>query len=102
MNQATYWYAQLYDGTKLRGGQRQKYENDLNINAVPVEQLKILSLVHNTYTDTYYAPWKTWYHNGKPFEFMYPSQYRMEDGSVVTIDLDSETGLLKLDQAYGG
>jgi inorganic pyrophosphatase len=102
MKQATYWYAQLYDGTKMSGGRSHRYETDLNINAVPVEQLKVLSMVHNTYTDTYYAPWDTWYHDGKPFEFLYPSQYQMQDGSVVTIDFDDETGYLVLTQTYGG
>lgn len=102
MKQATYWYAQLTDGTKLRGGQQHKYENDLNINAVPIELLKILSLVHNTYTDTYYQPWDTWYTDGKPVQYLYPTEYTMQDGSIVTLDIDHENQTLKLTQVYGG
>jgi inorganic pyrophosphatase len=100
MIQATYWQAQLNDGTKMRGGQTNLRETDTNVAAVPIDQIKVFTVTHNTFAWSYFAPTKTWYKDGKPATLVYPTEFIMQDGSVVTIDKDVATGLLKLTQAY--
>jgi hypothetical protein len=101
MKQATYWYAQLVDGSKMRGGQQQVYPNDANVGVVPVEALKVFSIVHNTFSDQYYQPWDKWYINRVDTIVSYPLQYQMQDGSILTINKDKATNLLILIQEYG-
>jgi hypothetical protein len=100
--QATCWMAQLTDGTKLRGGQTNLFNTDVNVSAVPVNALKVFSVSHNTFTDTYFAPWNKWFHDGKPWQgdYPYPQQYLMQDGSTLTVDYDNEAGHLVLTQVY--
>lgn len=99
MTEATYWQAQLTDGTKMRGGQTNLFPDDLNVSAVPVEQIKVFSICHNTFTDTYYAPAKTWYKNGKPWTGRPQTvEYVMQDGSVLSVTQQSN-GLLALTQS---
>jgi hypothetical protein len=96
--QATQWLAQLTDGTKMRGGQTNLFPTDLNVAAVPIPQIKVFTISHNTFADTYYKPLNTWYHNGKVMTFAYPTEYIMQDGSILTVDFDSLTGFLILTQ----
>lgn len=98
--QATKWQAQLTDGTKMEGGQ--PYSWDVNVSAVPVDQIKVFTIAHNTFAHTYYAPTQTWYKDGKPWPspgYAYPTQHQLQDGSILTVDLDPVTGLLVLTQA---
>lgn len=95
--QATKWTAQLTDGTKLRGGQSNLYPDDLNVSAVPVSQIKVFTIAHNTFSDTYYKALDTWYHNGVPVAANYPRDYIMGDGSLLTVDINVN-GLLALTQ----
>lgn len=101
MKQATYWYAQLVDGSKIQGGQQHIYPNQPNIAVVPMQTLKIFSVVHNTYSDQYYQPWDQWYIARVAQEVQYPLVYQMSDGSILTINQDLETGLLVMTQDYG-
>jgi hypothetical protein len=97
--QATMWQAQLTDGSKLRGGQTNLFPDDLNVSAVPVEQIKVFTIAHNTFSDTYYAPTRTWYKNGKPWTDRTATvEYLMQDGSLLTVT--QLTGGLSLTQQY--
>lgn len=98
--QATYWQAQLNDGTRMRGGQRHLFSDDLNVAAVPVELIKTFTIAHNTYCYTYYAPYKIWYKDGKAVPFTYPAEFTMGDGSLLIVDKDAATNYLKLTQNY--
>jgi len=98
--QATQWSAQLTDGTKLRGGQTNLFPDDLNVSAVPTDQIKVFTISHNTFSDTYYRPLNRWYHNGIVMTFNYPTEYIMQDGSLLTVDFDPNTSLLILTQVY--
>lgn len=98
--QATYWQAQLTDGSKLRGGQQNLFIYDVNVSAVPIDQMKLFSVVHNTYTWTYYVPTKTWYKDGKSAPFAYPAEFIMGDGSLLTVNKNVSTDLLELTQIY--
>lgn len=93
--QATKWLAQLSDGSKMTGGQNMT--TDVNVSAVPIDQIKVFTVAHNTFSHTYYAPTKTWYKDGKVWtDYPYPQEYTLADGSVLTVD--TENGLLKLTQ----
>ncbi|MFC5528467.1 hypothetical protein [Cohnella yongneupensis] len=94
--QATMWQAQLADGTKMRGGQTNIFPDDLNVGAVPIDQMKTFTVSHNTFAYTYYAPTKKWYKDGKLTTFAYPTEFGMQDGSLLTIDFAA--GLLVLTQ----
>lgn len=87
MVQATMWQAQLTDGSKLRGGQTNFFSTDVNVSAVPLDQLKVFTIGHNTFADTFYAPTGVWYKNGKPWTTR-PAivEYTMQDGSILTVD----------------
>lgn len=99
MIQATMWQAQLTDGSKMRGGQSHLFSTDTNVAAVPVDQIKVFTVAHNTFAHTFYAPTKNWYKDGKVWpDYVYPTQYTLQDGSVLTVEFDEETGLLKLTQ----
>ncbi|WP_134682575.1 hypothetical protein [Brevibacillus migulae] len=98
--EATNWQAQLKDGSRLRGGQSNLMYYDVNVGAVPIDQMIIFSVGHNTGCFTYYVPTKTWYYDGKVTDFAYQKQFSMYDGSILTVDIDKETGLLNLTQAF--
>lgn len=98
--QATSWKAQLTGGIKMRGGQQNLYPDDLNVSAVPIDQITVFTIAHNTFSDTYFKALNTWYHNGVPFIFPYPNDYTMQDGSALTVDIDALTSLLTLTQTY--
>lgn len=98
--QATYWQAQLNDGTRMRGGQRNLFYDDLNVEAVPIDIMKTFTIAHNLYCYTYFAPLKTWYKDGKVVPFTYPAEFTMADGSILIVDKDATTSLLKLTQNY--
>jgi hypothetical protein len=98
--QATYWQAQLVDGTVMRGGQRHYYPNQPIVEMVPAEAIKVFAIAHNTFTDQYYQPWDQWYLNRVASTPTYPMVYRMADGSILTVNQDSITGVLKLTQDY--
>ena len=57
--QATKWQAQLKDRSILTGGGG--YAWDVNVSAVPVDQIALFSVIHNEWTYTYYAPLNQWY-----------------------------------------
>jgi len=95
---ATKWTAQLTDGTKMRGGQTNLYPDDLNVSAVPTSQIKVFTIAHNTFSDTYYKALNTWYHNGVAMIYNYPNEYIMGDGSLLTVNFNN--GLLVLTQVY--
>ncbi|MBW3113482.1 hypothetical protein KYJ26_16635 [Bacillus sp. MCCB 382] len=86
----------------MRGGQRLSSPNQPGAELIPVETLKIFSIAHNTYVDTYYQPWDQWYINriATAQDGLYPLTYRMSDGSILTVNMDEETGLLDLSQEY--
>ena len=98
--QATFWQAQLNDGTRMRGGQRNLFLDDLNVAAVPVDIMKTFTIAHNTYCFTYFAPLNTWYKDGKVSTFSYPAEFAMQDGSILIVNKDDTTNLLKLTQNY--
>lgn len=101
MKQATYWYAQLVDGTKIQGGQQHIYPTQPNVAVVPVEALRIFCIAHNTFTDQYYQPWDQWYISRVATKVVYPLVYQLQDGSILTVNQDVKTGLLILTQDYG-
>ena len=93
--QMTCWTAQLYDGTKFRGGQSQLFQNDVNVAAVPVELIKIFSIGHNTGAHTYHVPSLTWYKNGLPWPTRPdPMEYIMQDQTLLTVSMDANGGLV--------
>jgi hypothetical protein len=93
--QATMWQAQLVDGTKLRGGQTNLFSDDQNVAAVPLDQIKIFSVSHNTFTHTYYVPLKVWYVDGIPWmDRPETVEYGLQDGSVLTVSMDSSNLVL--------
>ena len=100
MKDATYWRAQLVDGTIITGGQRHKYPTQATVEMVPAEAIKVFAIAHNTYTDQYYAPWDKWYLNRIESIPEYPLQYRMQDQSILTVNQDPETRVLILTQDY--
>lgn len=98
--QATFWQAQMKDGTIIRGGKDDSYAG-ARISAVDPAKLKMLEIAHNTYGDKYYAPYNRWYHCEEKCVVTtptYPLQYSMLCGRIVVIDYDAMTGLLKLDE----
>lgn len=99
MQQATMWQAQLADGSKMRGGQTNLFPDDLNVSAVPTEHIKVFTIGHNTYSDTYFAPVATWYKNGKPWPDRPEAvEYLMQDGTTLTVT-QGANGVLTLTQA---
>lgn len=98
--QATYWQAQLVDGTVMRGGQRHLYPNQPVVESVPAEAIKVFAIAHNTYSDQYYAPWNKWYINRIESAVVYPLVYQMADKSILTINQDHTTNALILAQDY--
>lgn len=94
--QATKWKAQLKDRSILTGGGG--YAWDVNVSAVQVDQIALFSVIHNEWTYTYYAPLNQWYKDGKPVNFTYPTQFRMADGSILTVDWNASTQRLALSQ----
>jgi hypothetical protein len=97
MIQATRWLAQLSDGTKMEGGQEGIMPGQVNVASVPLDKIKVFTISHNTFAHTYYAPYKMWYKDGKVWTtYVYPTQYIMQDGSILTVDFAN--GLLKLTQ----
>jgi hypothetical protein len=101
MKQATYWYAQLVDGTKIQGGQQHLYPNQPNVSIVPSQAIRIFCIAHNTYTDQYYQPWDQWYIARIETKVTYPLLYQLSDGSVLKVNQDPKTKLLILTQDYG-
>lgn len=88
---ATMWQAQLSDGSKLRGGQTNFFVSDANVSAVPLDQVKVFTISHNTYSDTLFVPTGVWYKNGKPWTIRPPIvEYTLQDGSVLTVDYTGE------------
>lgn len=87
MVQATMWQAQLTDGSKLRGGQTNFFASDVNVSAVPLDQVRVFTIAHNTFSDTLYVPTGVWYKNGKPWTTR-PEivEYTLQDGSILTVD----------------
>lgn len=102
MKQATYWQAQLVDGTVIRGGQRHTYPNQYVVENVPAEAIKVFAIAHNTYSDQYYAPWDKWYLARVEADPNYPMIYQMADQSILTVNQDPETKVLILSQDYSG
>lgn len=100
--QATYWQAQLVDGTVMRGGQRHNSPNQPVVESVPAEAIKVFAIAHNTYSDQYYAPWNKWYINRIESPVVYPMVYQMADKSILTINQDADTNVLILSQDYSG
>jgi len=70
----------------MRGGQTGLFPDDLNVESVPLDQIKVFTVAHNTFSHTYFVPLNTWYNNGQPITFDYPQEYILQDGSVLTID----------------
>ncbi|MCM3589624.1 hypothetical protein M4D58_03140 [Brevibacillus borstelensis] len=100
MIKATFWQAQLHDSTKMRGGQRNLFADDLMVSAVPIDQMKLFTLAHNAYCYTYFVPTKTWYKDGKPATLTYPAHFVLADGSSITVDKDEKTDALLVTQNY--
>lgn len=99
MKQATSWYAQLVDGTKITGGQQHRFPTDANVNVIPIQALKVFSIGHNTYSDQYYKPWNKWYLSRIETEVTYPlEEYVLADGTILTVDWDYEQQQIKLTQ----
>jgi hypothetical protein len=95
--QATKWYSQLMDNTSFTGGSTDP--NSVNVSAVPLEQIKTFIVVHNTFSHTYYAPFKKWYKDGVLWaDHSYPMVYELRDGTTLTVDFNEETQLLKVSQ----
>ena len=85
----------------MRGGQTNLFSDDLNVSAVPVDQMKLFTVAHNTYCYTYFAPTKSWYKDGKPIALMYPITFSLADGSILTVDEEPGRDMLVLTQNKG-
>jgi hypothetical protein len=95
--QATLWRAQYTDKSTVQGGQ---YPTDPNVSVVDTSRLISFQIVHNTYRDMYYVPRTQWYHDTTPIDVVYPLEYVLQDGSLLTINRDDETGHLVLTQTF--
>lgn len=95
--QATCWNAQFDGSPDLWGGQEGLFPNQSRVEQVSIESLYMFTIVHNTFTHSYYKPENQWYLDENVMTFTYPQDYLMQDGSTVTVDYNN--GLV-LTQVY--
>ncbi|MFB5192650.1 hypothetical protein [Alicyclobacillus fastidiosus] len=89
--QAVKWLAQLTNGTSLTGGDNMSF--DVNVSAVPPNEVKLFTVSGTTFADTMYlnAGTETWYHSGVVFTPSFPLLYTLADGTTLTIARNSDT-----------
>lgn len=71
------------------------FDSHVNVSAVPLDQLKMFTIAHNTFSHSFYVPIKQWYKDGVRWNnYPYPQPYELPDGTTLTVEADANGNLV--------